>query len=62
MIKQIEKKSKDKGLSDTDKFKSNFYELMDDYLEVKQASKEKGYNDDAFKFKDYVEFFIKYNN
>ena len=61
MTKEIEKKSKDGGLSDTDKFKREMYTLMDDYLEVKQESKELGYNDDAFKFKDYIEFYINSN-
>ncbi len=61
MTNKIQNKSKDGGLSDTDKFKKEMYTLMDDYLEVKQESKELGYNDDAFKFKDYIEFYIKHN-
>ncbi len=39
-------------------FKDEFNELLDAYLEVKIQAKEKGYDDVAFKFKDFKEVYI----
>ena len=39
-------------------FKEEFNNLLDAYLEVKIQSKEKGYDDNAFKFKDFKDVYI----
>ncbi len=39
-------------------FKDEFNKLLDAYLEVKIEAKEKGYDENAFKFKDFKEVYI----
>lgn len=39
-------------------FKDEFNDLLDAYLEVKIEAKEKGYDENAFKFKDFKEVYI----
>ncbi len=41
-----------------DEFKDNFIDLLDAYLDVKIAAKNKGYDDNAIKFKDFKEVYI----
>ncbi len=39
-------------------FKEEFNKLLDAYLEIKIDAKQKGYDEAAFKFKDFKEVYI----
>lgn len=59
--KDIKKEITNNITIDSEEFKKEFNNLLSDYIEVKKDAVILGYDEKVFKFKDYVEYYIKLN-
>lgn len=58
----IEKQSTKNITINSEEYKKEILSLLSDYVDVKKEAAIIGYDADVFKFKDYIEHFIRLNN
>ncbi len=54
--------SKQNNFLDTKEFKQQMLELLNDYIEIKKDAGTLGYDSEAFKLKDYIDYYVRLND